>query len=135
MSSRASKKPRTVVYDQEYPVYIWVAYDALSYEQKAALPTDIQVQVANWKQKLAVGIMHLPDHSEPIIVIGQNVSNSSDLKCSLHSNPPYRNPTDGLSAPQALILPTRELSRRALVDDIISKPRMPSSYADLVLRR
>ena len=111
MSSRVSekknKRARTAEYDVSHPVYSYVAYDELSPEQQASLPLDIQRQVMGYKQRISLGMRTLPGYSDPIVVIVQNSSNPTDIQCSVHSNPPYRSPRDGLSHARSFMIPIR----------------------------
>lgn len=111
MSSRVSekknKRARTAEYDVSNPFYIYVAYDELSPEQQASLPLDIQRQVMGYKQRISLGMRTLPGYSDPIVVIVQNSSNPTDIQCSVHSNPPYRSPRDGLSHARSFMIPIR----------------------------
>ena len=110
VSERTSKRARTVKYDVNNPFYIYVAYDELSPEQQASLPLDIQRQVMGYKERISIGMRTLPGYSDPIVVIVQNSSNPNDIQCSVHSNPPYRSPRDGLSNARSFMIPIQKSS-------------------------
>ena len=114
MSSRVSekknKRARTAEYDVNNPFYICVAYDELSLEQQASLPPDIRRKVMEYKERIRMGMHTLPGYSDPIVVIVQNSSNPNDIQCSVHSNPPYRSPRDGLSNARSFMIPIQDSS-------------------------
>ena len=107
VSERTNKRARTAEYDVNNPFYICVAYDELSLEQQASLPPDIRRKVMEYKERISIGMCTLPGYSDPIVVIVQNSSNPNDIQCSVHSNPPYRSPRDGLSNARSFISPIR----------------------------
>ena len=110
VSERIKKKARTVDYDVNNPFYIYVAYDELSPEQQASLPPDIQRKVMEYKERIRMGMRTLPGYSNPIVVIVQNSSNPNDIQCSVHSNPPYSSPRDGLSNARSFRIPRQDSS-------------------------
>ena len=110
VSERTSKKAKTAEYDVNNPFYIYVAYDELSLEQQASLPSDIRRKVMEYKERISMGMRKLPWYSDPIVVIVQNSSNPTDIQCSVHSNPPYRSPRDGLSNARSFMIPIQDSS-------------------------
>ena len=110
VSERTNKRARTIEYDVNNPFYIYVAYDELSLEQKISLPPDIQRQAIEHKKRIDMGMCKLPGYSDPIVVIVQNSSNPNDIQCSVHSNPPYRSPRDGLSNARSFMIPIQDSS-------------------------
>ena len=58
-----------------------------------------------YDQHIRTGMRKLPGYSHPIVVIVQNSSNPNDIQCSVHSNPPYRSPRDGLSNARSFMIP------------------------------
>ena len=68
-------------FDLQQPFYRWVLYDKLSETNKESLPLNIHREVLRFKNKLKLGMHSLPDYYPPEIVISQNVSDPSDLKC------------------------------------------------------
>ena len=84
-------------FDIEQPFYIWVLYDKLSETKKDSLPLNIHREVLRFKNELKLGMHRLPDYYPPEIVIRQNVSDPSDLKCELCSNPIHWRKNDGIS--------------------------------------
>ena len=107
VSERTNKRARTIEYDVNNPFYIYVAYDELSLEQQASLPPDIQRKVMEYKERIHRGMRTLPEYSDPIVILAQNSSNPTDIQCSVHSNPPYRSPRDGLSNARSFMIPIR----------------------------
>lgn len=107
VSEKTNKRSRTAKYDVNNPFYICVAYDELSLEQQISLPPDIKRQVREYKERISIGMRTLPGYSDPIVVIVQNSSNPNDIQCSVHSNPPYRSPRDGLSHARSFMIPIR----------------------------
>ena len=109
MSSRVndetSKRAKTAEYDVYNPFYIYAAYDELSLEQQISLPPDIQRKVMEYKERIHRGMRKLPRYSDPIVILAQNSSNPNDIQCSVHSNPPYRSPRDGLSNASSFMIP------------------------------
>lgn len=87
-------------------MYLWVSYDQLSADQKAALPINVQVQVADFNQKLSAGVWSVPGCYPSIVVLHQNLSNHHDMLCSLHQNHKSSNMYDGLSNPHDLMIIT-----------------------------
>ena len=110
VSERTSKKAKTAEYDVNNPFYIYIAYDELSLEQQISLPPDIQRKVMEYKERIRMGMRRLPGYSNPIVVIVQNSSNPHDIQCSVHSNPPYSSPRDGLSNASSFMIPIQKSS-------------------------
>jgi hypothetical protein len=110
VSEKTNKRARTAEYDVNNPFYICVAYDELSLEQQISLPPDIKRQVMGYKERISIGMRTLPGYSDPIVVIVQNSSNPNDIQCSVHSNPPYRSPRDGLSNARSFMIPIQDSS-------------------------
>ena len=84
-------------FDLQQPFYRWVLYDKLSETNKDSLPLNIHREVLRFKNELKLGMHRLPDYYPPEIVIRQNVSDPSDLKCELCSNPIHWRKNDGIS--------------------------------------
>ena len=110
VSERTNKRARTSKYDVNNPFYIYVAYDELSLEQQASLPPDIRRKVMEYKERISIGMRKLPRYSDPNVIIEQNSSNPNDIQCSVHSNPPYRSPRNGLSHARSFISPIQDFS-------------------------
>ena len=84
MSERTSKRPKTAEYDVNNPFYICVAYDELSLEQQISLPPDIKRKVMEYKERIRIGMLKLPEYSDPIVILARNSSNPHDIQCSVH---------------------------------------------------
>ena len=110
VGERTSKRAKTAEDDVNNPFYICVAYDELSFEQQISLPPDIERKVMEYKEHIRMGMRRLPGYSNPIVVIVQNSSNPNDIQCSVHSNPPYRSPRDGLSNARSFMIPIQDSS-------------------------
>ena len=110
VSETTSKRARTVDYDVNNPFYIYVSYDELSLEQQISLPLDIKRKVMEYKERIHRGMRKLPGYSDPIVVIVQNSSNPNDIQCSVHTNPPFRSPRDGLSNARSFMITIQDSS-------------------------
>ena len=110
VSERTNKRARTIKYDVNNPFYIYVSYDELSLEQQISLPPDIKRKVMEYNERISIGMRKLPGYSAPMVVIAQNSSNPNDIQCSVHSNPPYRSPRDGLSNARSFMIPIQDSS-------------------------
>jgi len=66
-----------------------------------------------YNERIRIGMRRLPGYSDPMVVIAQNSSNPNDIQCSVHSNPPYRSPRDGLSNARAFMIPIQKSSMRS----------------------
>ena len=77
----------------------------MSLEKQISLPPDIKRKVMEYHERIRIGMCKLQEYSDPIVIIAQNSSNPNDIQCSVHSNPPYRSPRDGLSNASSFMIP------------------------------
>ena len=102
---RPNKLFKNRLYDAEHPVYRWVSYNHLSDDQKARLPDHIQKQVADLQKILSERVRTTSEgYHTSILVVGQNLTDPSDMLCALHQNHGSRSQYTGFSAPRELII-------------------------------
>ena len=104
-------------FDLQQPFYRWVLYDTLSETNKDSLPLNIHREVLRFKNELKLGMHRLPDYYPSEIVIRQNVSDPSDLKCELCSNPVHWRKNDGISPTTSFKDPFDHKDHEEVIDE------------------